>query len=142
VAERIRDLVPRDIPIPRVAVLGLSFKANTSDRRESPAVSIIRRLREAGCHVSAFDPTSSTDDKDLISSGVVIAPSWTEAVRDVDVIAVLTEWRDFGTLDWSVAVPLVRHAVIYDARGIVDQARAQSAGFTINGVTSHSGRSS
>ena len=76
----------------RVAVWGLAFKAGTDDTRESPAVKIAESLAAAGAHVTAYDPAVTAAPP----AGVAVADSPLEAVENVDVLVIATEWPEFG----------------------------------------------
>jgi UDPglucose 6-dehydrogenase/GDP-mannose 6-dehydrogenase len=84
----------RDVP---VTVLGLAFKPETDDTRESPAFPIISRLREAGARVTAFDPVARLVDHPALD-GVRLAGSLSEAVTGAAVVVLVTRWREFGEL--------------------------------------------
>jgi UDPglucose 6-dehydrogenase/GDP-mannose 6-dehydrogenase len=84
----------RDVP---VTVLGLAFKPETDDTRESPAFPIITRLREAGARVTAFDPVARLVDHPALD-GVRLAGSLSEAVTGAAVVVLVTRWREFGEL--------------------------------------------
>ena len=118
----------------RVAVWGLAFKANTDDTRESPAVSIITRLIDRGARVVAYDP----EVKALNLEGLAIAGSAIEAARDADVLAVLTEWPEFGVVDALATMQIMRSKCVVDARRVLDASlwKPLSSHFFVIGETS------
>lgn len=87
----------------RVAVLGLAFKPDTDDFRESPALPIVRKLRSAGAVVTVHDPVVSTLPPALDGLGVAHAEKLEDAIRDVDAIVIVTRWRDYERLPELVA---------------------------------------
>ncbi|MBX3031585.1 MAG: UDP-glucose/GDP-mannose dehydrogenase family protein [Chloroflexi bacterium] len=118
----------------RVALLGLTFKANTDDLRESPALRLAERLVARGARVVAYDPKATEAGVvQLAAGGVTVdaAPSAAEAVIDADAVVVGTEWAEFGALDWAALAPRMRGRIIADARRIIDRDAALAAGLTV-----------
>ncbi len=118
-----------------IGVWGLTFKANTDDRRSSPAISIVQRLVEEGARVQAFDPTVTDEDgsaADLV--GVHIAPTPFEAVAGASVLAILTEWQDFRWVDFAKVADLMATPAIVDARNLLEPEKIKNLGFTYTGV--------
>lgn len=134
-----QDAVVRDIaglagPQGRVAVLGVSFKAHTRDRRDSPSLAVARQLVAEGLHLVAYDPSVPAGDPELAALGLSSVASVAEAARGADVIAALTEWPEFADLDWAGLGGLVARRLAYDARGIFDARAARDAGFRVLGL--------
>ena len=122
----------RDAPI---AVLGLSFKANTGDRRDSPSVAITRLLAERGATIRAFDPTVTPSDPDLGDlSHLQVCDSAYEAVEGARAIALLTEWAEFRWLDYTRIRSLVETPAIVDARNLLDSGKLHRLGFSYAGI--------
>jgi UDPglucose 6-dehydrogenase len=117
----------------RVAVLGLSFKANTDDVRFSPALAIIRGLRGAGADVVAYDPVSSAA-AGRVDPELRTATSAAEAVVGADAVVVVTEWSEFEALDWSLLAPTLRGDLVYDTRRILAAADVEAAGLRYVGL--------
>jgi UDPglucose 6-dehydrogenase len=113
-----------------VALLGLTFKAGTSDRRMSPALAVAHALAARGAVVRAYDPTVETNDTSEDLGGLVLCASVAEAAREADVAVVATEWTEFAAFDFVALGATMRTARLYDARGVVDLAAARAAGFT------------
>src|SRR5690606_12487254 len=82
----------------KVAVLGLTFKPNTDDMRDSPAIAVIQTLLDAGAEVSGFDPVGMENAKQIIH-GITYANNPYEAATDADVLVIVTEWDQFRALD-------------------------------------------
>jgi len=116
-----------------VAALGLAFKANTDDVRESPAVFIVRALAEAGVRVRAYDPEAGGNAA-LELEGVDFAGSPYEAVEGADVLVLLTEWDEFKWLDYARVLQLMRRPYIIDTRNCLDPSVLRKLGFTYEGV--------
>ena len=116
----------------QIAVWGLTFKANTDDRRHSPAVEIVRRLLDAGAEVTAYDPTVSGPVEELPHLGV--ASTALDACRRATALVVLTEWAEFGLVPpGEVRVAMLAPRVV-DARNLLDSQRWRAAGFEFRGI--------
>ena len=123
-----------------VAVLGLTFKAGTDDLRGSPAIRVAERLRDGGARLVAYDPAlgGNLDERpDLeaqLPEGLMLSGSALEAVRGAHVAVVLTEWPEFGSLDWERAAGEMATARIVDARNMLDPDKLRAAGFLYEGL--------
>jgi UDPglucose 6-dehydrogenase len=116
----------------QVAVLGLSFKPNTSDVRESPALHICRRLLALGANVRAFDPVAAAAAAEALGSSaasVYFGRDLEDTVRGCDAIVIMTEWNEFRSLNLSAVRPLLRQPIVIDTRNVLDPERAQLDGF-------------
>ncbi|MFY1621473.1 UDP-glucose dehydrogenase family protein, partial [Micromonospora sp. WMMD736] len=101
--DKIRAAVGGSLANTRIGLLGLTFKAGTSDLRDSPALDVAAALADEGAELTAFDP-SCTGPLPGLTEGIKLADDATTAAKDADAIVVLTEWPDFRALDWpSVA---------------------------------------
>ncbi|HVH08019.1 MAG TPA: UDP-glucose/GDP-mannose dehydrogenase family protein [Myxococcota bacterium] len=98
----------------RVAVLGLAFKPDTDDLRESPAFPVLRRLRDAGATLTAFDPIARPETHPDLR-GVRLAASLEDAVASADVVVLVTRWAEFGALP-DVLAKLGRSPLVVDGR--------------------------
>ena len=122
----LQPLLRRPLNRLRVAVLGLTFKAGTSDVRDSPALAVCTGLHRAGAQVTAYDPR--LDRIDLTGLPVATAEDPYLASKDADAILVLTEWPDFTGLDWeSIRRCAAGDAVVVDTRNIVDHTAVAAA---------------
>lgn len=120
-----------------VAVLGLSFKPNTSDVRESPALYVCRRLMALGARVRAFDPVANADAMHALGTDgrtVHFATEVADAVVRTDALVIMTEWNEFRSLDLATLGPLMRQRVIIDTRNVLEPAAARAAGFAYIGT--------
>jgi UDPglucose 6-dehydrogenase len=116
----------------RVAVWGLTFKANTDDRRDSPAVEIARRLVDAGAVVLAYDPTVRGELPEV--PAVVVTDDAYAACEGAAVLAVLTEWDEFKWLDLDKVAAAMSELRIVDARNLLDRGAVLRRGFTHEGI--------
>ncbi|MCL9665103.1 UDP-glucose/GDP-mannose dehydrogenase family protein [Curtobacterium albidum] len=117
----------------RVAVLGLAFKPNSDDVRDSPALDIAARLVELGATVLAYDPAANHTAA-RVRPEVETVDSAAEALRDADLVLVLTEWAEFRELDPRVVADLVAAPVVLDGRNCLDRDAWTAAGFTVRGM--------
>ncbi|WAC65260.1 UDP-glucose/GDP-mannose dehydrogenase family protein [Agrococcus sp. SL85] len=114
----------------RVAVLGLAFKPNSDDVRDSPALDVARRLQEGGRVVRAFDPEAKGTALRIVPT-LPIVDSVEEAVDGADVIALGTEWQHFRDIDPVRLAELTPARVVIDGRNALDAAAWSAAGFTV-----------
>ena len=114
----------------RIAQLGLAFKADTDDVRESPALALAANLRAAGADVVTHDPRAERRAH-VADPALVVAPSALEALRGAVAVVVVTEWAEYGAIDWVAARSVMRGTLVYDTRAIVDVETARRAGFRV-----------
>jgi UDPglucose 6-dehydrogenase len=112
---------------PKIGVLGLTFKSNTDDTRESPALAVIRRLVGHSVELVAFDPLATTVSID----GMTRVRSIDDALREADVAAILTEWPVFAELRPHDFSGLMHGKTIVDARYLLDSESFANAGFRV-----------
>ncbi|MFG2140953.1 UDP-glucose dehydrogenase family protein [Streptomyces sp. NPDC048650] len=117
----------------RLALLGLAFKAGTSDLRDSPALAIARQLRERGAELCAYDPALSETRPDL-SDLLTLVDDPAEAAAGAAGCVVLTEWPQFHDLDWHAIAEQLRGSVVYDFRNVLDPGRLAEAGLAWQGI--------
>jgi UDPglucose 6-dehydrogenase len=114
----------------RIGMLGLAFKANTDDVRESPALALAANLRAVGALVLAHDPRAEARAR-LADPLIEVAPTPIEAVTDTDAVVVATEWADYASLDWTAMAAVMRGRLVYDTRAVVDLEAAHAAGLLV-----------
>jgi UDPglucose 6-dehydrogenase len=127
--EKIDALLDGDVSDKTVAVLGLSFKPETDDMRDSPAVAIIRGLLERGARVQAYDPQAMDEARKLLPRVALCEDSY-EACRDADLLAIVTEWNQFRMLDLERVKCLLRQPLVADLRNVYEPGPMREAGFT------------
>lgn len=132
VVSKVRDALDRTDGR-RVGVWGLTFKANTNDLRDSPAVAVTRHLVGDGMSVRAYDPMGGESATDLVPGLEVVTDPY-EACADADVLVVLTEWDEFRWLDFTRVAGLMAARSIVDARNLLDPAAMRHLGFAYVGV--------
>jgi UDPglucose 6-dehydrogenase len=103
----------------RLAVLGLAFKGDTDDVRESPAIAIIQALLREGAQIRAYDPVAMSNAKDVLESrDLVYADDAYEAAANCDALLILTEWKEFSTLDLRRIRLLLKQPIVIDGRNL------------------------
>ena len=112
-----------------VAVLGLSFKPETDDVRESPAITIVDGMLERGATVRAFDPAAMEVLADQWSEGVVLCDDSYTAAEGADGLVIVTEWNQFHALELRRLAELLERPLIVDLRNIYEPSKPASAGF-------------
>ncbi len=117
-----------------IAVLGLAFKPETDDMRDSPALPLVRGLVSRGARVQAFDPEAMQTARPLLPDSVVLAGSAAEALTGADALVLITEWNEFRALAPARLRELMRGDIVVDLRNVFDPAPLRAAGFTYVGV--------
>ncbi|MBI9102598.1 MAG: UDP-glucose/GDP-mannose dehydrogenase family protein [Spirochaetales bacterium] len=115
------------------AVLGLAFKQQTDDIRESPALTIIKSLEEKGCHIQAHDP-KAMDNFEKEFPHVLYCNTAYDACKNADVLIIATEWNEYRGLDLERVSELMNEKVILDTRNLLDVAYVKKSGFKYQGV--------
>ncbi|MDA0368454.1 MAG: UDP-glucose/GDP-mannose dehydrogenase family protein [Proteobacteria bacterium] len=130
-ADRVSSVIGGSVAGKTVAVLGITFKANTDDVRDSPAIDLARGLLAAGAQVRVFDPEGAPHARSLLD-GVTWWPSTVEAAAGAHVATIVTEWDHFkpGRLDMDALKAAMVTPVLVDFRNLFDPTVAAAAGFT------------
>jgi UDPglucose 6-dehydrogenase len=111
-----------------IAVLGLTFKPNTDDMRDSPSLAIVPALQEAGATIRAFDPQGMTEAREMLP-GVVFCGDSYETMEGADALAIITEWNEFRLLDLKRVKGLLSAPLMIDLRNIYKPDEIIKAGF-------------
>jgi len=112
-----------------LGVLGLSFKPNTNDIRESPAIDIIQGLIERGAKVRVFDPAAMQDAKAVLGESVTYCKDAYDAAEGADAVVLTTEWNQFRNLELERLKGLLKHPVFIDLRNVYETDRMRKNGF-------------
>lgn len=117
------------------AIWGLSFKPNTDDMREAPALVVIEDLISRGARIKAYDPVAMEEAKThYLGDTVHYAKDEQDACVDADALLLMTEWHQFRVPNWEVIGRQLRGHVIFDGRNIYDKQRLQEQGFVYYGI--------
>ncbi|MGO2658738.1 UDP-glucose dehydrogenase family protein [Mycetocola reblochoni] len=134
---RVVDLVAEsfggDVSGRRVAVLGLAFKPESDDVRDSPALDIARALSAAGATVAGYDP-EAVESSRRVAPELDYVSSAEEALAGAEAVVVATEWRQFRELDATDTAARVARPVIVDARNVLDPSAWRAAGWEFHGL--------
>jgi UDPglucose 6-dehydrogenase len=114
-------------------MLGLTFKPNTDDMRDSPAIAIALALADAGVSVAAYDPEGMELAKPLMPE-VEMQPNAYAAIEGADAVVIVTEWDAFRALDLNKVKALAKAPVLVDLRNIYDPAEVRAKGFAYSSV--------
>ncbi|MBD2653720.1 UDP-glucose/GDP-mannose dehydrogenase family protein [Synechocystis sp. FACHB-383] len=117
-----------------IGLLGLTFKPDTDDMRDAPALNIIQQLNRLGAKVKAYDPIVSQSGVSHGLSGVQIESTPAMLADQCDALILVTEWQEFLKLDFPALASRMHQAVIIDGRNFLDKAKLQQSGFRYLGV--------
>ncbi len=118
-----------DVKGKTVALLGLAFKPETDDMREAPALVVIDKLLKDGATVRVFDPIAMNECKRRIGDAVTYCKDLYDASDGADVLALMTEWRQFRMPSWNVIQKVMSGNIVVDGRNIYDRHELEELGF-------------
>jgi UDPglucose 6-dehydrogenase len=133
-SDKVKKYFDGDIKGKKFALWGLSFKPETDDIREAPALYIIDELTKAGASVTAFDPEGMNNVRNLIGSKISYAADPYSALHDADALLIVTEWSLFRTPDFEQVGKLLKNKVIFDGRNLYDLQKMTELGFYYNSI--------
>ena len=116
-----------------IAVLGLAFKQNTDDIRESPAIDVIRILLKKGATVKCFDPMAMENAKKVLPDLIYCVDEY-ETAHNSDALIILTEWNQFRNLNLLKIKKLLKQPILIDSRNLYEPDKAKEIGFTYLGM--------
>ncbi len=116
----------------RLAVLGLAFKGDTDDIRESPAIDLVEMFLAEGCTIVAYDPAAMKRAEAELppSSQMSYASGVAEAAKDADALLILTDWQEFAKMDLVQLRETMRYPIVIDGRNLYDPRHMMNNGFT------------
>jgi len=121
-----------DVRGKKVAVLGLTFKPNTDDMRDSPAIAVVQTLKDAGAIVSGYDPEGMENAKQLMDIEFASGPY--QAADGADVAVLVTEWNELRALDLERLKSVMKTPILVDLRNVYRRPEVEAHGFTYSGV--------
>ena len=113
----------------KIALWGLSFKPNTDDIREAPALYIIEELLKAGVSIAAFDPEAMKNVREVVGDKISYTENQYDALNNSDALIIATEWSEFRTPDFDKMTERMKNKVIFDGRNVFDLAQMKDLGF-------------
>jgi UDPglucose 6-dehydrogenase len=133
-ADKIMQAMNSDINGKTITVLGLTFKPNTDDMRDSPSVSILPKLLEAGASIKTYDPQGMREAKEMLSGNITWCNDAYEAMENADALVILTEWNEFRSLKLDKVKSLLNQPVVIDLRNIYKRNEMEQAGFNYTSI--------
>ncbi len=118
----------------KVAIWGLAFKPETDDIRESPALTLIEQLRDAGAKIAAYDPEAMDNVRELLGDSIELAPDPYAATTDADALVLVTEWHELRALDYQKLSMRMRTPILFDGRNVWSPDESRRAGFVYYGI--------
>ena len=126
--DKIVHALDGDVEGKTVAILGLAFKPETDDMRDSPTIPIVKGLQERGANIRAYDP-QATKNAQSIFTGITYCGDAYETAADADVLVLATEWNEFRALNFERIKKALRQPSVVDLRNIYDPQRMKALGF-------------
>ncbi|HNH42340.1 MAG TPA: UDP binding domain-containing protein, partial [Saprospiraceae bacterium] len=117
-----------------IAIWGLSFKPNTDDIREAPALYIIDKLLDAGAKIRVFDPEAMDNVRRIYGEKLFYAVDQYEVLSDCDALMIMTEWNEFRSPQFDSMFHSIKDKVIFDGRNIFDPKEMQEKGFNYESI--------
>jgi len=117
-----------------IGILGLAFKAETDDMRESPAIVIINELLKNGAKIKAHDPQAEENAKKVFGDSIEYYDNEYKALKDIDALVILTEWNQYRGLDLEMARKLMKGKTVLDTRNVLNSDQLEKLGFKYIGV--------
>ncbi len=127
-AFRVIDAMDGDVVGKKIAVLGLAFKPETDDMRESPSIEIITKLTEKGAQIVTYDPAAMDEAKILLPASVNYAEGAISCLSGADCVVLVTEWNEFRALTPATLAEVMNGTVIVDLRNVYDPSAIRAAG--------------
>jgi UDPglucose 6-dehydrogenase len=131
---KVRKYFNGDLKGKTIAMWGLSFKPETDDMREAPALVLIDKFLKAGCRIKAYDPESIDETRRRIGNVIEYAEDPYKAIIDADCLLLVTEWKEFRVPDLAIMKKYLKNHVIFDGRNIYDAKEMTAAGFEYFGI--------
>ncbi len=128
--ERIENHYKKDLSGKTFAVWGLSFKPNTDDVREAPAIALIQKMLENKVKVKVYDPAAMETSRRILKDKVEYCKTPYAALEGADALIIVTEWNEFRTPDYDKIKKTLKKPVIFDGRNLYDLSKMEEKGFT------------
>ena len=132
--QRVQEAIGDDLKGKVVAVLGLSFKPETDDMRESSSIPLVNALIEGGARVKAFDPVAMDNARGMLPEDVQYCEDSYDAAEGADAMIIVTEWNQFRSLDMERVRSSLKQPVVVDLRNLYDPKRMKDQGFQYSSV--------
>ena len=117
-----------------IGMLGLTFKPNTDDMRDSPSLAVVPALQKAGATVRAFDPEGMDEAKKLLPPQVVYCAEPYATMPDAECLVLVTEWNEFRALDLDKVKSLLKAPAVVDLRNVYEASEMKELGFRYTSI--------
>ena len=131
---KVTDHFGEDLSGMNIGLWGISFKPNTDDIREAPALQVIKGLLEKGASISAYDPQAMKNAAGVLGNSVRFASSVYDAVKNADALVLVTEWTEFREPDLPRVLDIMNNPVVFDGRNVFNPVKLRKMGFTYYGI--------
>lgn len=128
-SRKVQEAVGGNVRGKKIAILGLTFKPNTDDMRDSPALSIVQALQDKGAAIHAYDPEGMESAAELMNN-VTFGTDAYEIAQDANALVIVTEWNAFRALDFARLKSLMKNPVLVDLRNIYGRDELERHGFS------------
>ena len=132
-AKRVVDACGGSLEGKTIAVLGLTFKPNTDDMRDSPSLDIVPALQAAGAKIQAFDPAGQAEAEEMLDN-IEYAEGPYQALEGADAVLIITEWDEFRALDLGRVKSLLKAPIMIDLRNIYLPQEMEEEGFQYHSI--------
>ena len=132
--EKIKKLFAGKLKKKTIAILGIAFKDNTDDVRESAAVDIAKQLHDLGAHLNVYDPQAMENAKEVLPKDVEFSASAYKASYGADLLIIGAEWEQFKKLQWKKIKDSMKKPIIIDGRNLLDPKKMKKLGFRYIGI--------
>jgi UDPglucose 6-dehydrogenase len=132
--KKIRDMLDGSEAGKTIAFLGLTFKPETDDMRDAPAITIIPALLEKGARIKAHDPQGMAEARKYLPQGIEYAQDAYETCKDADAVVLMTEWNQYRALDLDRLTKEMRGRIFIDLRNVYEPQKMKEKGFIYAGV--------
>lgn len=133
-SDRILSQMQSDVSGKTISILGLAFKPETDDMRDSPALDIIPELISKGANIIAYDPAAMQEAKSLLSDKVVFAADSEACIKDADACVIITEWNEFRAITAVRFLELMKGKVIVDLRNVYLPSEMRDVGLNYTSI--------
>ena len=131
---KVTDHFGEDLSGVNIGLWGISFKPNTDDIREAPALKVIEGLLEKGASISAYDPQAMENAAGVLGDSIRFASSVYDAVKNADALVLVTEWTEFREPDLPRVLDVMKDPVVFDGRNVFNPVKLRKMGFTYYGI--------
>jgi UDPglucose 6-dehydrogenase len=132
--DKVKKYFNNDLKDKKIAIWGLSFKPDTDDIREAPALHIIKELLNEGVTISAYDPEAMNNVRKQFSEQINLLNDQYQALEQADALIIATEWSVFRSPDFNKIAALMKNKVVFDGRNLYELEVMQNLGFYYNSI--------